>query len=72
VLLISSDPDAVAKHSSDDRGAVGFVLKTDLVGADLASTSSPERNLSAQRRPLARVAAHDQFAVEHDPVGESR
>jgi DNA-binding NarL/FixJ family response regulator len=35
VLLISSDPDAVAKHSADDRGGVGFVLKTDLVGADL-------------------------------------
>jgi DNA-binding NarL/FixJ family response regulator len=41
VLLISSDPDAVAKHSSDDCGAVGFVLKTDLVGADLGLYLKP-------------------------------
>jgi DNA-binding NarL/FixJ family response regulator len=35
VLLISSDPDAVAERSVDDSGAAGFVPKTELAGADL-------------------------------------
>jgi DNA-binding NarL/FixJ family response regulator len=35
VLLTSSDPDAIGKPLPDVRGAVGFVLKTDLVGVDL-------------------------------------
>jgi DNA-binding NarL/FixJ family response regulator len=35
VLLISSDPDALAGRSLDKRDPVGFVHKTDLVGADL-------------------------------------
>jgi DNA-binding NarL/FixJ family response regulator len=35
VLLTSSDPDAMPPRSVEDCGAVGFVAKTDLAGADL-------------------------------------